>query len=90
MPTCPVVAPAYEDSPDRLATIDRELAIPNARVLMRNTAAYDYTGHPALAVPVRPVDGLPVSMQLVGRFYDNPLLLRIAYALERETGLAAG
>ena len=37
---------------------------------------YNFTGHPALAVPVGKAGGLPVSMQLVGRFFDDPLLLR--------------
>ena len=26
--------------------------------------------------------GLPASMQLIGRFFDDPLLLRVAYAYE--------
>lgn len=48
----------------------------------RNTQPYNYTGHPALAVPVGKSGGLPVSMQLVGRFFDDPLLLQVAYAYE--------
>ena len=29
--------------------------------------------------------GLPVSMQLVGRFFDDPLLMREAYAYQHAT-----
>ena len=37
----------------------------------------------ALALPVgKSPAGLPVSMQLVGRFFDDPLLMRVAYAYQ--------
>lgn len=29
--------------------------------------------------------GLPVSMQLVERFFDDPLLMRVAYAYQHST-----
>jgi amidase len=49
----------------------------------RNTQPFNYTGHPALALPVgKSSAGLPVSMQLVGRFFDDPLLMRVAYAYQ--------
>jgi hypothetical protein len=39
------------------------------------------TGLPALALPVgKSPAGLPVSMQLIGRFFDDPLLRRIVHA----------
>jgi amidase len=48
-----------------------------------NTAPFNFTGHPALATPVgKSSEHLPVSMQLVGRFFDDPLLLRVAYAYQ--------
>jgi len=38
-------------------------------------------GDPALALPVgKSSAGLPVSMKLLGRFLDDPLLMRVAYA----------
>ena len=50
----------------------------------RNTMPFNYTGHPALALPVgKSSDGLPVSMQLVGRFLDDPLLMRTAYTYQQ-------
>jgi aspartyl-tRNA(Asn)/glutamyl-tRNA(Gln) amidotransferase subunit A len=47
---------------------------------------FNYTGPPALALPVgKSFAGLPVSMQLVGRFFDDPLLLRATYAFQQST-----
>jgi Asp-tRNA(Asn)/Glu-tRNA(Gln) amidotransferase A subunit family amidase len=55
-------------------------------VLAGKTVSYNYTGHPALAVPVgKSSAGLPVSMQLVGRFFDDPLLMRVAHAYQHAT-----
>ena len=45
-----------------------------------NTKPTNYTGHPALAVPCGKVKGMPISLQLVGRFLADPLLLQVAYA----------
>jgi amidase len=45
-----------------------------------NTRPFNFTGHPALAVPCEKRDGLPVSIQLVGRMFDDALLLRVAHA----------
>jgi amidase len=47
-----------------------------------NTAPFNFTGHPALATPVGKAGGLPASMQLVGRFFDDPLLLQVGYAYQ--------
>ncbi len=48
-----------------------------------NTKPTNYTGHPALAVPCGKVNGLPISLQLVGNFLADPLLLRVAYAYQQ-------
>jgi Asp-tRNA(Asn)/Glu-tRNA(Gln) amidotransferase A subunit family amidase len=55
----------------------------------RNILPFHYTGHPALALPVgKPSAGLPVSMQLAGRFVDDPLRMRVAYACQHATDWA--
>ncbi|MFL5798668.1 MAG: amidase [Actinomycetota bacterium] len=48
-----------------------------------NTAPFNITGHPAMSVPCAVRDGLPVGMQLVGRWYDEPAIYRAASAVER-------
>jgi amidase len=52
----------------------------------RNILPFNYTGHPALALSVGKSSAvLPVSMELVGRFIDDPLLMRVAYAYQHAT-----
>lgn len=81
MPTCVMKAPKYEPATGYHDILDEALST-SIRKAVVNTQPFNYTGHPALAVPVGKSGGLPVSMQLVGRFFDDPLLLRVAYAYE--------
>jgi len=46
-----------------------------------------HTGLPAVVVPAGFTDaGLPVGLELLGRPFDEPRLLELAYAFERATG----
>ncbi|GAA4998427.1 amidase family protein [Actinopolymorpha pittospori] len=87
MPTCLMKAPEYDPPTDHLAALEENLMM-TTRKAVRNTQPFNYTGHPALAVPCGKSNGLPVSMQLVGRFFDDPLLLRVAYAYEKSVPFA--
>jgi aspartyl-tRNA(Asn)/glutamyl-tRNA(Gln) amidotransferase subunit A len=40
-------------------------------------------GNPAISIPVAPVDGLPVGMQVIGRHHEDALLLDLAALVER-------
>lgn len=81
MPTCLMTAPKYHRPANHLEAIEDNLALPG-RGFTANTQQFNFTGHPALAVPVGKSSGLPASMQLVGRFFEDALLLRVAYAFE--------
>jgi amidase len=88
MPTCALTAPRYVAPEDRLAAVAQDLA-GAAKLAVRNTRPFNYTGHPALAVPCGKSGGLPVSMQLVGRYFDDPLLLRVGYAYQKSAPIDA-
>ncbi|KAK8027460.1 hypothetical protein PG991_004516 [Apiospora marii] len=60
------------------------------RGMTENTASFNGTGHPALAVPIGFVPSeadpsvmVPTSMQIVGRFWDEMTVLKAAYAWEQ-------
>jgi aspartyl-tRNA(Asn)/glutamyl-tRNA(Gln) amidotransferase subunit A len=54
--------------------------------LRRLTQPFNLTGHPALTVPCGfSHDGLPIGLQLIGRPFDEPRLLNLAYAYEQST-----
>lgn len=89
MPTCILKAPRYVAPADHLAAVDEDLGNA-ANPAVRNTRPFNYTGHPALAVPCGRSGGLPVSMQLVGRFFEDPLLLRVAHTYQQSASPDAG
>ena len=41
-------------------------------------------GNPALSVPAGLVDGLPVGLQIVGKHFQEQVLLELGLAIERE------
>ncbi len=88
MPTCKMTAPRYTPPAGRLEALQAGFQRMFPAPLL-NTIPYNYTGHPALAVPVGKSGGLPVSMQLVGRMLDDPLLVRVAYAYEHSVDWAS-
>jgi amidase len=53
-----------------------------------NTYPTDMTGHPAISLPLAEADGLPVGVMLVGRRFDDALLLGLAATCERALGWA--
>src|SRR5262249_15654534 len=83
MASCISTAPKNHTPGSYLEAVEDNLTL---RSSSRNTQPFNYTGHPALALPVgKSSAGLPVSMQLVGRFFDDPLLMRVAYAYQDAT-----
>ena len=81
-PVAPVAAPTIAESdvgnsPDAEAVIQR---------LTRFTRPINYLGLPSLAIPSGFTrSGLPVGMQLIGRSFDEAMLLRIGAAFQRVT-----
>jgi aspartyl-tRNA(Asn)/glutamyl-tRNA(Gln) amidotransferase subunit A len=79
-PVAPVAAPTIAES-DVGNTSDAEVVIQR---LTRFTRPINYLGLPSLAVPAGFTrSGLPVGMQLIGRPFDEAMLLRIGAAFQR-------
>ena len=76
MPTLPIKATKLPtgDDPDEI--------LARAFEMLPNTTPFDVTGHPALAVPCGMSDGLPVSMMLVGRHFDETTIYKAAHGFE--------
>jgi amidase len=91
LPTVGHIAPVFEPPPaDPAEAIDVHLRRNWMLTAMAaNTKPTNYTGHPALAVPCGKVEGMPISLQLVGRFFEDALLLRVAYAYKSAVDWAA-
>jgi amidase len=78
MPTTPVKA-----TPLPAAAASREDVVARALEMIANTAPFDISHHPAMAIPCGTSDGLPVSMMLVGKHFDEATIYRAAYAFEQ-------
>src|SRR3984957_5696592 len=85
-PVAPVAAPTIAESdvgnsPDAESVIQR---------LTRFTRPINYLGLPSLSIPAGFTrNGLPVGMQLIGRSFDEAMLLRIGAAFQRATDFHA-
>jgi len=77
MPTTPMKAPPMPGS-----GAPREEVVQRALEMITNTAPFDISHHPAMAIPCGMSDGLPVSMMLVGKHWDEPTIYRAAAAFE--------
>ena len=88
-PTLPYVATSHAESgAPPLESIRKQVG------LTSNTCQFNQTGHPALTLPIGmlpPLEGpaaskegvkLPVGMQIVGKWWSEELIYRVAYAWE--------
>jgi Asp-tRNA(Asn)/Glu-tRNA(Gln) amidotransferase A subunit family amidase len=81
-PTLPITAPAYGAETAVLGGQEIEVM----PVLSRLTSPANAAGLPALAVPCGFAgDGLPISLQLIGRPFDEATILRVGQAYQHET-----
>jgi len=51
--------------------------------MIHNTCPFDCTHHPAMNVPCAKSKGLPVGMMLIGRHFEDDVVLRAADAFQK-------
>jgi amidase len=80
-PSTPTPPVRIEDFPPQ-AIVERD----NLLSLIRLTAPFDLTGSPTISVPCGfTPQGLPISLQLIGRHLEEALLCQAAHAYEQAT-----
>ncbi len=82
-----LLLPAMNSAAPTLATLADQRNDPAARYArVRFTAPFDMSGSPSLTLPGgATAGGLPVGFQLIGRHFDEALLLRAGHAFQRAT-----
>ena len=80
MPTTPIKATPLP-APDA----SREEYVQRALEMISNTAPFDITHHPAMAIPCGMSKGLPVSMMLVGKHFNESTIYQAAHGFEQGT-----
>ncbi len=81
-PVLPKAAPTIAET----TTTDGPAYLRMVASLTRNTKICNFLGLPAISVPCGfTAKGLPISFQLIGRPFSEPLLLRIAHAYQKAT-----
>jgi aspartyl-tRNA(Asn)/glutamyl-tRNA(Gln) amidotransferase subunit A len=84
LPASPITAP--EAGLAKVKVGGREVDVYSA--LLSFTMPFNLTGHPAIVLPYTlSSEGLPISMQLVGRYMRDHELLAVALAVERTLDL---
>lgn len=82
-PTAPVPAPPIGATTVTLAGTAYPVRGPGSGFISRNTSPSNATGLPALTLPCGfTTAGLPIGLQLIGRPFEEPLLLQAAQAYE--------
>jgi Asp-tRNA(Asn)/Glu-tRNA(Gln) amidotransferase A subunit family amidase len=82
LPTCPIGAPAIGAETVEVAGVEMQTFF----AMASRTAPFNAAGVPALSVPCGfTPDGLPIGLQLVGRPFDEPAVLRAGHAYEQAT-----
>lgn len=71
LPTSPVMPPKLG-----------EIAGPEGYIQDMYTVIPNLTGHPAISIPIGFIDGLPLGIQFIGRYYSEPELILLARAIE--------
>ncbi len=82
-----ILLPAMNEAAPTAATLAQRMNSPEARYArVHFTAPIDMSGSPSLTLPGgKTAEGLPLGFQLIGRHFEEALLLRAAYAFQQAT-----
>jgi amidase len=81
MPTTPMKATPMPEADAPVSSI-----VKRAFEMITNTAPFDITHHPAMAIPCGLIDGLPAHTMLTGKHYDEATIYKTAEAFEQSGG----
>jgi aspartyl-tRNA(Asn)/glutamyl-tRNA(Gln) amidotransferase subunit A len=86
-----LVAPASAIVAPKIGTTQmleaREDRVEVVAAILRFTQPFNSTGQPAIAIPTGlSPDGLPIAMQVIGRPFGEPEVIRVAAAYESARG----
>ena len=77
-----LVTPTMERTAERFHEYDPARAVAKSVL----TRPFSFSGHPSISICCGfSADGLPIGLQIAGRAFDEPMVLRIAHAYERNT-----
>jgi amidase len=78
--------PVTQHYPTEIAGVPME----NYMAWMKSCYYISAIGHPAISVPAAfSATGLPIGIQIVGRYHDDLGVLQLAYAFEQATKIGA-
>lgn len=82
-----ILTPATPEIAQKVGTVSTrrdgvDEAVGNA--ITRYTSFFNMTGHPALTMPCgMHTEGLPIGLQLIGRYFEEKTVFRVAFDIER-------
>ncbi len=78
----PTTAAKAQAIPNAGASITEVVQSALPLYLNGNTQPFNATHHPAMAVPCGMSEGLPISLMLIGKHFDEPTIYRAAHAFQ--------
>jgi aspartyl-tRNA(Asn)/glutamyl-tRNA(Gln) amidotransferase subunit A len=83
-----ILTPATPEIAQKLGTVKTTrdgVEEPVGNAITRFTTFFNMSGHPALTMPCAiHSEGLPIGLQLVGRYFEESTVLRAAFAIEND------
>ena len=76
---------AIKSQPIPAPDASREESFQRATEMLANTSPFDITHHPEMALPCGMSEGLPISLMLIGKHFDESTIYRAAHGFQEGT-----